>query len=183
MGQGIVGAISTSFRFKKGWCEPDDADRKKDFTKRAGKDFFDFYNENQVDNENGGKETYYTVKSEILLPNFKDFFIEFQNLIGNADEIGVRNGLEKFNEDYDKIVASGNIDDFLKYFDDHRDPPVLFEYFSTAYINTNRQDLLVYQGSYKAFLEEWSTLGHMEYLLRAAMKNPLAKIMKFGLSL
>jgi len=178
-----MGAIPTSFRFKKGRWETDEAENKKDFTKHAAKDFFDFYNENQVENEKGDKEIYYTIKPEILLPNFKDLFIEFQNLIGNADEIEFKQGLEKFNENYDKIVASGNMDNFLKYFDDYGYPPKLFEYFDAMYINTDRRDLIVYQGSYKAFLEEWSTLKHIEYLLRAAMKNPLAKVMKFGLSL
>jgi hypothetical protein len=44
------------------------------------------------------------------------------------------------------------------------------------------KNLLVYQGSYKAFLEEWKTLLHMDRLLWAAMENPLAKVMRFGMS-
>jgi hypothetical protein len=179
MGQGIIGAIPTSFRFKKGRWESDEAENKKEFAKHAAKDFFDFYNKKQIENEKGSNETWYTIKPEILLPNFKDFFIDFHNLIGNTESIDTK----KFNENYDQIVAFGNMEEFLKYFDDYGYPPRLFEYFDAMYINTNRQDLLVYQGSYKAFLEEWSTIRHMEYLLRAAMQNPLAKIVRLGMSL
>ena len=136
-----------------------------------------------MENEKGGVETYYTIKPEILLPNFKDFFIEFQNLIGNTEPIAESGKLTKFNEEYDRLVVKGDLTEFLIYFNDHDYPPTLSPYFDAMYINTSRKDLLVYQGSYKAFLEEWSTLRHMEYLVRAAMKNPLAKVMRFGLSL
>lgn len=183
MGQGILGAIPTSFRFQKGRWESDETENKMNFAKHAAKDFFDFYNENQIINEKGNKETFYTIKPEILLPNFKDFFIEFQTLIGNADDIEVKEALENFNENYDRIVASCNMDEFLSFFNNFEYFPRLFEYFDAMYINTDKQDIIIYQGSYKAFLEEWSTLKHMECLLRAAMNNPLAKIVRFGLSL
>jgi hypothetical protein len=83
MGTGIMGAIPVSFRFSsEPWgLESDMRNNKKKFTKHAPKDFFDFYNEIQerVTDNNGKEEelTYYEIKPEILLPNFKDFFCEF----------------------------------------------------------------------------------------------------------
>jgi hypothetical protein len=183
MGQGIMGAIPVSFRFEKGRWKSDEAENRKKFAKHAAKDFFDYYNETQEENEKGDKETHFRIKPEILLPNFKNFYIEFQKLIGNekSEDFGSN---EKFNDDYDRAVASGDIDEFLKHFDDHSgSAPTVFSYFGAMYIDTDGQDLLVYQGSYKAFLEEWSTIRHMEYLLRAAMQQPLAKVVRFGMSL
>jgi len=40
---------------------------------------------------------------------------------------------------------------------------------------------LFYSGSYKAYLEEYSTLSHFEKVLAKTMKNPLAKAIKFGI--
>jgi len=183
MGQGIMGAIPVSFSFERGYWKSDDSESRMKFTKHAAIDFFDYYDENQKKNEKGDIETYYTIKSDILLPNFKSFFIDFQKLIGN-ETLKDFGSYEKFNDDYDRAVASGNIDEFLKYFDDHSGyAPTVFSYFDAMYITTNGSDLLIYQGSYKAFLEEWSTLRHMEHLLRAAMPHPLAKVVRFGLSL
>jgi hypothetical protein len=41
--------------------------------------------------------------------------------------------------------------------------------------------LLTYNGSYKAILEEYTTLSDMEKLLAKAYDHPLAKITKFGI--
>ena len=184
MGQGILGAIPVSFSFNKGRWKSDDAEIRNKFLKHVSKDFFDYYIENQKETEKGEKVTYYTIKPEILLPNFKDFFIEFQKLIGNDISTEENRYFEKFDDAYDKAVASGNIDEFLEHFDDHTGyEPTVFSYFDAMYINTNGKDLLIYQGSYKAFLEEWSTLKHMECLLRAAMQHPLAKITRFGMTM
>lgn len=58
----------------------------------------------------------------------------------------------------------------------------MFPYFETSYLE-NSINLLFYQGSYKALLEEYSTLEHMDRLLAAAMpENPLAKVARFGMS-
>jgi len=181
MGQGILGAIPVSFRFnKRHWYSEEE--NTKNFKKKSSKGFFDFYSENQEINEKGEKENYYIIKPEILLPNFKNFFIEFHKIIGNESTVEFEI-TEKFNSDYDKAVASGNLDEFLKHFDDNSgSAPTVFEYFGTMYIDTSGNDLLVYQGSYKAFLEVWSTLTHMEYLVRAAVSNPLAQVIKFGMS-
>jgi hypothetical protein len=186
MGTGIMGAIPVSFRFSsEPWgLESDMQENKEEFTKHASGDFFDFYNEikeRNVDKKGKKKElTYYVIKPGILLPNFKDFFYEFHALI--ADEERTK-GYKKFNDEYDAVVASNDLDKFMAYFKDSTGyPPLDFPYFEPMYV-TDCWNLLVYQGSYKAILEEWSTLSHMERLVWAAMKNPLAKVMRFGMSL
>ncbi|MDR2383175.1 MAG: hypothetical protein LBD76_04730 [Prevotellaceae bacterium] len=188
MGTGIMGAIPISFRFYgsfgsySSYLESEAQKNKEEFTEHAPKDFFDFYDEVEYDKNMGNKTmklTYYEIKPEILLPNFKDFFIEFHKLIGRYPT----NGDEKFNDEYDAIVASNDIGKFVEYFDDNTGyAPTMFPYFEPMYI-TKCTNLLVYQGSYKAILEEWSTLLHMERMLWAAMKHPLAKVMRFGMSL
>jgi hypothetical protein len=188
MGTGIMGAIPISFRFDRGSWDLDlDENRNKEmFMAYAPTDFFDFYNQDVREVEKNGKVktlTYYVIKPEILLPNFKEFFIEFHKLIGNYPMHEDIDGCKKFNKEYNAIIASNDIDKFVKYFDDSSGyAPTIFPYFEPMYI-TMCKNLLVYQGSYKAILEEWSTLEHMERLLWAAMKHPLAKVMRFGVSL
>ncbi|MDR1170408.1 MAG: hypothetical protein LBK97_06205 [Prevotellaceae bacterium] len=187
MGTGIVGGIPLSFRFGDGpWgLERDDENSRKEFVEHAPKDFFDFYSETKRKQETGSKErtvSYYTIKPDVLLPNFKDFFFEFNELIGVKTSSGMDGG-KKFNAEYDAVVASGSLDKFIEFFDDNSGyEPTIFPYFDPMYI-TDSENLLVYQGSYKAMLEEWSSLLHMERLLWAAMKHPLAKVMRFGMSL
>jgi hypothetical protein len=189
MGTGIMGVIPTSFRFGSSiWSRYSDEDAqnsKEEFTKYAPTDFFDFYREKsykeQRDNE-VVKVMSYVIKPEILLPNFKDFFFEFHKLIGDNGRVEALNGYDKFNDKYDAVVASNDLDKFAKYFDDHTGyAPTIFPYFSAAHIVSSR-NLLVYQGSYKAILEEGSSLLHMERLLWAAMKHPLAKVVRIGMS-
>jgi hypothetical protein len=181
MGTGIMGAIPMSFRFSSGawdseWAEQDN---KEQFMKHTPKDFFDFYNKVHRKRETGNKKdtTYYVIKPEILLPNLKDFFFEFHKLIGTKGQTDYA----KFTDEYDAIVASNDLNELITYFKD-TNLPRDFPYFGAMYIDDCR-NLLIYHGSYKAFLEEWSTLSHMERLLWAAMKNPLAKVVRFGMSL
>jgi hypothetical protein len=185
MGTGIMGAIPLSFRFSKpSWGFESEGQRNKEkFTKHAPKDFFDFYNEVQKEDKEEKPVTYYAIKPEMLLPNFKDFFYEFYELIGEDPNRDGNESNNKFNDEYDAIVASNDLEKFTKFFDDEMGyVPAIFPYFRPMYF-TNCENLLVYQGSYKAILEEWSTLSHMERLLWAAMKNPLAKVMRFGMSM
>jgi hypothetical protein len=182
MGTGIMGAIPLSFRFESGTWEGDEQRYKEMFIKHAPKDFFDFYNEKQQKETTGNKEktmTYYVIKPDLLIPNFKDFFFEFHKLLDTPPELF--NG-DNFNDKYDAVVASNDLEKFIAYFEGcSGDAPRIFPYFETMYI-TKCVNLLVYQGSYKAILEEWSTLSDMESLLWAAMKHPLAKVMRFGMS-
>jgi hypothetical protein len=181
MGTGIMGAIPLSFRFAKGMWESDEQIYKERFIKHAPKDFFNFYNEKQQNEIIGNKEktvTYYVIKPEMLLPNFKDFFFEFHKLIDSYMNMYEVNN---FNDEYDAVVASGDLDKFIAYFKGCNGIPRIFPYFDSMYIYIYT-NLVLYIGSYKAILEEWTTLSDMERLLWAAMKHPLAKVMRFGMS-
>lgn len=179
-----MGGIPISFRFGDGWqySKQDEQESKKLFIRHAPKNFFDFYNEELCEIETGKQKKvmvpYYTIKPEVLLPNFKDFFYAFRKLIGEDEEpMG-----EKLDDKYDAVVATNDLDKFVEYFDQHSGSvPSIFPYFAAAYISIDT-NLLVYQGSYKAMLEEYSSLLHMERLLWAAMDNPLAKVMRIGMS-
>ena len=186
MGTGIMGAIQISFCFRSSiwgrYSKKDSQKSKAEFAQYAPADFFDFYieksHEELWDNE-VIKVTSYEIKPEALLPSFKDFFFELHKLIGNSSAASC----DKFNDEYDAIVASSDLDKFVKYFDDHTGAaPTIFPYFGAAHI-AGGNNLLVYQGSYKAILEENSLLLHMERLLWAAMKHPLAKVVRIGMSL
>jgi hypothetical protein len=186
MGTGIIGCIPLSFCFSdEPWGFKSDEQRNKEaFIRHAPKDFFDFYNKKEYEEETGKKTemvTSYEIKPEILLPNLKDFFFEFYQLI---DDVVEEESAAKFNDEYDVIVASGDYDKFCDYFNNRSGGivPFISPYFDAMYIE-NRKNLHIYNGSYKAILEEWSSLSHMERLLWAAMKHPLAKVMRFGMSL
>jgi hypothetical protein len=186
MGTGIVGGIPLSFRFGNAWrySKQNEEKCKKSFIKHAPKDFFDFYNEELHDFEISETEivpvAYYTIKPEILLPNFKDYYYKFHELIGDP---GYPDGYEKFNDKYDAMVATNSLKAFIEYFDDHFGyEPTIFPYFAPAYISIQK-NLLIYQGSYKTLIEEESSLLHMERLLWAAIDHPLAKVTRIGMSL
>jgi hypothetical protein len=189
MGTGIMGAIPVSFCFGSsiwGRYSAEDARKSKEkFIKHAPEDFFNFYIERTYEEKSYYdntmiKVTSYVIKPEVLLPNFKDFFFEFHRFLGDYVE---PKGYLKFNDKYDDIVKSNDLDKFVEYFDDHTGyAPVIFPYFGAAHIVNNR-NLLVYRGSFKAMLEDDSSLLHMERLLWAAIKHPLARVTRIGMSL
>jgi hypothetical protein len=181
MGVGIVGAIPVSFCLGKNpysYVPEYSSGSIERFKKHVSSDFFDFYNQ-VIEKEDNKEITYYKIKPEILLPNFKEFYHEFYELVHDNNMV---EGFKKFNEKYDVIVSANDLDALMEYFDDGTgSAPLNFPYFDAAFITKNK-NILVYQGSYNALLEDWSTLKHMELLLRVAMKNPLAKVMRFGMS-
>jgi hypothetical protein len=105
MGRGISGVIPVVFHFEKRWG----GDDKDDFIRHSPKDFFDFYDEFEQEN----KTVAYRIKSEMLLPSFKDFYFGFHTLIDNQD---VLENSEKFNEAYDAIVKRNDLKAFLEHF-------------------------------------------------------------------
>jgi hypothetical protein len=181
MGTGILGAIPIAFRVSEGVWEGDKERYKKQFTARYP--ISDFYDEKEMKNSKIGKqESYYEIKPEVLLPQFKNFYYAFHQLIG---EIELSTECTKFNDKYDTIVATNDLGLFMEHFKDHyRYDPYDCDYFEWSYIDCFH-NLCFYRGSYKAILEEYSTLYHMEKLLVAAMgqEYPLAKLVQISLSL
>ncbi|MDR2814406.1 MAG: hypothetical protein LBB79_07110 [Prevotellaceae bacterium] len=180
MGTGIFGAIPVRFYFNDdGWSSREE--NKKKFLEYSSSGFLDFYREEKATEEK--KEvTLYTLKPDVLLPSFKDFFFEFCTLIG---EDRLPKLCKKFNSDYDAIVAANDLEAFLEHFSygSHNEyDPFNFPYLGFSYIACSN-NLTIYRGSYKAILEEDTTLYHMENLLVAATSHPLAKLVKFVMSL
>ncbi|MDR0688057.1 MAG: hypothetical protein LBF55_05130 [Prevotellaceae bacterium] len=179
MGTGIYGAIPVRFTFESRWNSSEK--NKKGFLKSSPSGILDFYREEKTEEE--GKEvTYYTVKPDMLLPHFKEFFFEFCALIGESE---LPKLCEKFNSDYDAIVAANDLEAFMEHFSykHHTEyDPFNFPHLDFSDIECS-SNLTIYRGSYKAILEEYSTLYHMEKLLVAATSNPLAKLVKFVMSL
>ncbi|MDR1150124.1 MAG: hypothetical protein LBJ93_00645 [Clostridiales bacterium] len=144
----------------------------------------DFYDE--VD------ESKYVIKPDILLNNFKDFYIKFNEIIDEED----LKGFDPFNQKYDEIVKNKDLDKFKEYFGDPYDKKTKNYHDFDNYLMPKYRDsgwcfdtlginpidfLHVYHGSYKADFEVYSTFYHMNQILRKAIDNPLAQVFEFGL--
>ena len=175
MGTGISGAILLEFAI-----EPED---KLKFTKKSVNGFFDNYEVLPV-NKNSRYENY-KIKNEILLPNYANFLIEFYNIIYDEFKgIYVPFDKEPVEEYSKKLLSCKTREEFDEYFNcDNRNsstPFIATMSLSCLYCYRNNP-FLFYSGSYKAFLEEYSTLTHMEKILAKAMTNPLKNAVKFGI--
>jgi hypothetical protein len=121
----------------------------------------------------------YQLKADLLFENFRNFLTGFNNLIENTDEVWIYSKwgtLEEFakNKDY----AS-----YLDYLEENSNREVPFYENSRGAVSVLGMDIkkciVFYSGSYKAYLEEYSTLSDMEKLLAKAFNNPLSQIAKF----
>ena len=166
MGTGIMAAIPIVFK-------PND---------RFGineKNFTTGYFDNFDVAENDGKKIY-TIRKDILLKNYKLFLTEFYNLIE-----------EDFQEETSiapEVIPNANsLDEFMEAFSsNNRNNRVPFIYetpfmFSVLGGCVCEEYWLFYSGSYKAVLEEYSTLLHFEKIVAKSMSNPLANAIKFGI--
>jgi len=121
--------------------------------------------------ENNGKMLY-TIKQELLINNYKPFLAEFYDLIEE-------------NLDINTLTDANNLDEFMEIFDSKKrnSTPFIYSHASTfSTLGCKCYDYwLFYNGSYKAHLEEYCTLMHLERVLAKSMKNPLANAVKFGI--
>ena len=117
----------------------------------------------------------FIINENFFLENYTTFLDEFYDLIGKEDEF-VKNKLpkvctfEEFTEVFDRRARNGRspfVCDELGLFSFSGGVSSLFWHF--------------YSGSYKALLEEYSSLLHFEKILQKSMKNPLANVVKYGL--
>jgi len=177
MGTGICGAILLEFSIKQ-------FDREK-FIKESANGFLDNY-----ESLPKSKDTYYEnfiIKDDVFFSNYAGFLIEFNDLI--FDEFkGIHAPFdEKPVEIYtEKLLSCKNREELDVCFNrENRNGSVPFIYpfphtFSCLYCYKN-YPFVFYSGSYKAILEEYSTLTHMEKILAKAMTNPLKNAVKFGI--
>jgi hypothetical protein len=173
MGTGICGGIPLDFFFE--------GKRRRDmFIKESGDEFLAFYRETETDPETG--EISYTINYPDLLPRFKEYYFGLHTILNNHD---VLEQATLFNEHYDAIVQNNDYEAFVKHFssgfDTEYDPSIRTDSFFSVRDIYPMTYLLTYNGSYKAILEEYTTLSDMEKLLAKAYDHPLAKITKFGI--
>lgn len=113
----------------------------------------------------------YFINDQILLENYQSFFTEFNDCIGEHREL----------REFPKLAT---YEEFREYFDEdaERGPFIFSGRMGFSIVGGICPECWVfYNGSHKAFLEEYSTLTHFERVLVRAMKNPLANIVKFGI--
>jgi hypothetical protein len=167
MGQGIGGVIPLRFKIEK-----IDFDRYKKYFSPT---YFDFYDLKI-------KEAYYffTIKPEQFFPYYGDMLIEFYEAIGvelyKATEIAPESELLKIKtfEQFDELFSHSNRNGWR--------PSIVDSPYVVSILGCSTDySWVFYSGSYKAFLEEYSTLLHFERILAKLMKNPLANIIKFGI--
>ena len=119
------------------------------------------------------KSRTFSIKTEILLKNYKSFLEEFYDCIE-----------EEF--DLENIPDVDTFDEFETLFDrearDTREPFLERNSYAFSFLSgKSEQYWLFYMGSYKAYLETYRTLSHFERTLAKALKNPLASAVKLGI--
>lgn len=176
MGRGIVAAIPIVLGAPpRSWGEKIE---KKYFSEH----FLNNYTVHQInDHVTGGLQDCYTHKPELLIDNYASFLAEFYGCIGEEEE------KDKIITACENFPRMETIDDFIGIFEKKPDKPYYmpFVYDShTAFTFLGGVSTLYwvfYSGSYKAFLEEFTTLKHFEKLLPKAITNPLANSVKVGI--
>jgi hypothetical protein len=128
--------------------------------------------------ETEGKKIY-TIKPNVLVNNYKPFLTEFYDLI----EVDFEKATKLTP---DGIPDASTLDKFLAVFDDdarnNRMPFIYDTHYAFSFLGgVSSLYWTFYSGSYKAILEEYSTLMHFERILAKTMKNPLAGAVKFGI--
>ena len=165
MGRGIMAAVPLIFD-RDEW-----RGRSKNYFTIS---FFDNYDIETVD----GKEMY-VIKKDTLIKNYKSFLLEFYDLIEVDFE-------EETEIAPDKIPTVDGFDEFLETFSrSNRGACVPFIDETPYTFSVLGCDCIIYwlfyRGSYKAILEEYSSLLHFEKILARAMSNPLSNAVKFGM--
>jgi hypothetical protein len=118
------------------------------------------------------------INEDLLLRNYKDFLDEFYGFIGES--LAKCTGTDNY-----QVPEANTLDEFREVFDEMRSGrvPIIYERpsaFSTLGCQCDAY-WLFYMGSSDAYLEDYSTLRHLENILSKAIKNPLAKAVKFGM--
>ena len=178
MGTGICGAILLEFGIE--------SDDKKEFAKKSLNGFFDYY-DIQSESKKPGYE-FYSIKNDILIQHYADFLKEFYTVIEDEFKgIKPRFNNEPYDDKYtDELLSIKTRNEFDNGFSrDSRNGKVPFidgdgRSFSCIYCGRSNP-FVFYSGSYKAYLEVYSTLMHMEKMLSKAMTNPLKTVVKFGI--
>jgi hypothetical protein len=167
MGTGIAGGFVLDFYFRHEW------DRDYFLKEKKNVEFLEFYKEEVTD-----EGMYYTLNYPGFIREFKDYFYTFHSLLETK-----LNDNDTFDAEFDAVVQKNDMKGFIQYLS-HADTCYakcwsrgFFSVLTICPLNS----IIFYHGSYKAILEEYKTLDHIENLLIKACDHPLAKITKFGI--
>jgi len=185
MGAGIAAAIPLVFRPYENDCFDGP---KADYFSHG---FLENYTVEEKESKNkqirvmrGGsveesRDRIYTIKSDLLLDNYRFFLTEFYALIG--EDLNKRAGVAS-----DGIPDVKDMDDFIKIFSEREDerqlPFICSGPWAFSVLGCQCEEYWIfYTGSYKAYLEEYRTLLHFEKILAKTMSSPLANAVKLGI--
>jgi hypothetical protein len=164
MGRGIAGVVQLQFAMRKFDFESD----KKYFAP----DYFDYYT-----CEEEASHYMFTLKPELFLPHYGAMLLEFYDAIG--EDFRQETGMEPDSELL-KISDFGEFE--AKFSDGNVHVPIIREGRGIVSVLACEpySSWEFYSGSYKAYLEEYTTFMHFERILAKLMTNPLASIIKFA---
>jgi hypothetical protein len=171
MGRGIGAVVPLKFSIKC-WDLDNEKSRNYEIAKRFHKEFFNFFDREKMDNN-----YVFTIKDDFLLANYCDFLLEFYQLIGEDlfECARISPG--------DDLLKIKDMDSFDKAFDHNARgglPDICSSRGMVSVLGCECSgSWLFYFGSYKAYLEVYKTFIHFERILVKAMRNPLAKVVKF----
>jgi hypothetical protein len=167
MGQGIMGVIPVAFTLQG---------------RRYTKDLPDGYLDN-YDHMNQGSNSVptYIIKKEVLFGNLKNLYVSINELLGNENFEG-RSWIDTRWDELSKFEELKDYLEFLKENSNTETPSFWSRSYSDDIALNILADITVCDGSYKAFLEVYTTLKHLNILFAKALaplKNPLAKTVRF----
>jgi hypothetical protein len=159
MGQGINGVIPISFKVKNASYLPPSYLDRYEFT----------------------EDNLYRLKKDILFDNFRSLLADTRALLQPNDEL-LGTDEDQWGE-LDKFAAQDDLEGYLDFLEDNPNHSMP-SYYPCSYSDELGlcicDDIVVCHGSYKAYLEEYTTLHHLNALFYAAFPgNPLAKTMRF----
>lgn len=171
MGQGIVGLIPIKLTLDKG--------HQNDIS-TFSEGYFSYFDCIEDD----GVSLVYEIKKEIIFENFKNYFLQFNKMIHSPiwQEIF---WIDSYWPEFEKHILNDDFTTILNDLEKLSNTEIPFfcgtYNYVTDYDMKVNKSIVFYEGSYKAYLEDYSTLIHMHRLLKQALKNPLSEITRFCL--
>jgi hypothetical protein len=159
MGQGITAVLPITLRVK----------RQKDLPGT----YFDNYDLINVD------EKIYKIKKQILYDNFQDIIVRVNDILSNNNSLWIDNRWDDFN----RFASEDNFNGILQFLnkESNRSTPSYYDRsFSDDLSIDIYDDIVICNGSYKAFLEEYTTLHHLNIMFsKVFIDNPLSVAVRF----
>jgi hypothetical protein len=179
MGQSVAAAIPVTFSIPEASDKFKAKERKEWLVANLPFDFFD-------KSKNSEGEVIFHLKTQLLLENFKDFFVQFHTTICSVDLPEYK---KIFDSQYDNAVAQGGVKTFLSLLDGRycgqgfglpSYKENLASFFHPPLPMRCNTYILFYLNLGKVILEEYAHLYDMQRLLLKAIDNPLAKVAQVG---